>query len=73
MTCRAAITQRSDTLEVIWTHDGKEAVILRFTYPTAETASEALDAILMAVEAHRRDSRPHAISGDSPMGQSPGG
>lgn len=56
MTCRVQ-AGRSDTIEVLWRHDGQDAVTLTFTYPTAETASEALDAILLAVETHRRGSR----------------
>mgnify|MGYP001588461619 FL=1 len=62
MTCRAAINQRmpsENIVTVTWSHDGRDTVTLRFTYPTAETASEALDAILMAVETHRQGSRPY--------------
>jgi len=77
VTCRAAINQaliRSESIEVTWRRlDGQEAVTLTFTYPTPETASEALDAILMAVEAHRRGSRPHVPTRSQSMGESPGG
>jgi len=58
-----------ETVELRWTRpDGTEAVAVVMTYATAEEATVAVDACLMALEEGRRaGTGSHALVSDSAM------